>query len=172
MIDPKALFFLSYGLYIVSTRYEDKMNGQIINAMMQLTAEPMCIAACLHRDNYTTELIEKSGYFSASILDSEVAMPFIGIFGFRTGRSYDKFANCKEWVIGENGVPKVTENCIATIEVRVISATCVHTHKVFVGEVTSAEQIREGRPLTYADYHNIKKGKSPANAPSAVFNIM
>jgi hypothetical protein len=43
---------------------------------------------------------------------------------------------------------------------------------LFVGEVTSAEQIREGKPLTYADYHIIKKGKAPANAPSSVFNAM
>jgi len=172
MIDPKALFSLSYGLYIVSTIYEGKMNGQIINAMMQLTAEPICIAACLHKDNCTTELIEKSGYFSASVLDSEVTMPFIGIFGFRSGRVYDKFADCKEWVIGENGAPKVTENCIAAIEAKVISVTDAYTHKIFVGEVTSAEQIREGKPLTYADYHIIKKGKSPANAPSAVFNTL
>jgi flavin reductase (DIM6/NTAB) family NADH-FMN oxidoreductase RutF len=172
MIDPKALFSLSYGLYIASARYEDKMNGQILNAMMQLTAEPICIAVCLHKDNFTTELIEKSGFFSASVLDSEVTMPFIGNFGFKTGRSFDKFANCKEWVTGENGAPKVTENCIAVIEAKVISITDVYTHKLFVGEVTSPEQIREGKPLTYADYHIIKKGKAPANAPSSVFNTM
>ena len=170
MIDPKALFSLSYGLYIVSTSYQGKMNGQIINAMMQLTADPICVAVCLHKDNFTAELLEKSRCFSASVLDIDVTMPFIGIFGFRSGRSFDKFSNCKEWVMGENGAPKVTENCIAAIEAKVISVADVYTHKIFVGEVTSAEQIREGRPLTYADYHTIKKGKSPANAPSAVFN--
>ena len=172
MIDPKALFSLSYGLYIVSTQYEGMMNGQILNAMMQLTAEPICIAICLHKDNYTTELINKSGLFSASVLESEVTMPFIGSFGFRTGRNFDKFANCKEWVIGENGVPKVTGSCIAVVEAKVVSVTNVFTHKIFIGEVTSAEQISEGKPLTYADYHIIKKGKSPANAPSSVFNVL
>ena len=172
MIDPKALFSLSYGLYIISTGYEGKMNGQIINAMMQVTAEPICIAACLHRDNYTTELIEKSGCFSASALGFDVEMPFIGAFGFKSGRNYDKFGNCKGWVMGENGVPKVTENCVAAIEAKVISVIDVYTHKVFIGEVTSAEQICECKPLSYADYHIIKKGKSPANAPSAVFNAL
>ena len=172
MIDPKALFSLSYGLYIVSTCYEDKMNGQIINAMMQLTSDPICVAVCLHKDNYTSELLEKSRLFSASVLNSNVDMPFIGIFGFRTGRNYDKFANCKEWVMGECGVPIVKGNCIASIEARVISVTDVYTHKIFVGKVTSAEQISAGRPLTYADYHIVKKGKSPANAPSSVFNTL
>ncbi|MCL2767481.1 MAG: flavin reductase family protein [Synergistaceae bacterium] len=170
MIDVKALFSLSYGLYIVSTGYDGKLNGQIINAMIQVTSEPICIAVCLNKDNYTTELLEKSGYFSASVLDNDVSMPFIGNFGFRSGRSHDKFANCKEWVIGENGAPKVKENCIAAIEAKVISVTSAYTHKIFVGEVTSAEYIREGKPLSYADYHILKKGKAPANAPSAIFN--
>ena len=170
MIDPKALFSLSYGLYIISTRYEGRMNGQIINTMTQVTAEPICVSICLHKDNYTAELLEKSGFFSASVLDINVTMPFIGIFGFKSGRCYDKFANCGDWVMGENGTPKVTENCIAAIEAKVFSVTDVYTHKIFIGQVTSAERIREGRPLTYADYHITKKGKAPANAPSAVFN--
>ena len=172
MIDPKALFSLSYGLYIISANHEGKMNGQIINAMTQLTAEPICIAICLNKNNYTTELLEKSGYFTASVLESNVTMPFIGIFGFKSGRDFDKFANCKEWIMGENGVPKVTENCITAIEAKVISITDVYTHRVFVGEVTSAEQIREGKPLTYADYHIVKNGKAPANAPSSIFNVL
>jgi hypothetical protein len=39
-----------------------------------------------------------------------------------------------------------------------------------VGEVTSAEVIKEGVPLTYADYHRLKKGKSHKNSPTSVFN--
>lgn len=170
MVDPKALFSLGYGLYIVSTEYEGKKNGQIINAMMQLTADPICVAVCLHKNNYTAELLEKSGYFSASVLENDVTMPFIGMFGFRTGREFDKFTNCKEWVVGENGMPRVTEYCVASLEAKVISTVDVYTHKIFVGEVTFAEQISAAKPLTYADYHIIKRGKAPANAPSAVFN--
>ncbi len=38
IIDPRALFTLNYGVYIVSTEYQGRKNGQIINALMQLTA--------------------------------------------------------------------------------------------------------------------------------------
>lgn len=62
-IDPRALFSLSYGVYILSTEFEGKKNGQIINALIQVTSDPICIAACLHKDNYTTELVEKSRRF-------------------------------------------------------------------------------------------------------------
>jgi hypothetical protein len=46
----------------------------------------------------------------------------------------------------------------------------VFTHKLFVGRVEKAVLLKEGYPLTYANYHRVKKGKSPANAPSAIFN--
>ena len=168
-VDPKALFTFSYGLYIVSTNLDGKMNGQVVNAVMQLTAEPICIAACLNKNNYTTELLTKSKKFSVSVFAEEVSLPFIGIFGFHSGREYDKFSQCA-YKMTELGLPIVTENTVAAVEAEVIDVVDVHTHKLFIGEVKSAEVLAEGNPLTYADYHRLKKGKSPATAPTAIFN--
>lgn len=168
-IDPRALFTLNYGVYILSTGYDGKNNGQIINALMQLTAEPVCMAACLHRDNYTTELVEKSGRFSISVLEDAVPLKFIGVFGFHCGREFDKFGEC-QYEIDGNGLPLVTEYTLAGIELKVLSVQDVFTHKLFVGQVDRAQLLKEGIPLTYANYHKVKKGKSPANAPSAIFN--
>ena len=168
-VDPKALFAFSYGLYIVSTSWEGKLNGQVSNAVMQLTAEPICIAACLNKDNYTTELLDKSKKFSVSVFSEEAPLTFIGIFGFRCGREYDKFSNCA-YRTTDFGLPVVTEYTVAAVEAQVINVLDVHTHRVFIGEVQSASVLTEGKPLTYADYHMLKKGKSPASAPSAIFN--
>lgn len=168
-IDPRALFSLSYGVYILSTGYEGKFNGQIINALMQLTADPICMAACLHKENYTTELVEKSGRFSVSVLEDSVPLKFIGLFGFRCGREFDKFGECR-YEVETNGLPLVTEHALAGIELKVLSVQDVFTHKVFIGQVEKAQLFKEGIPLTYANYHRVKKGKSPANAPSAIFN--
>jgi flavin reductase (DIM6/NTAB) family NADH-FMN oxidoreductase RutF len=118
-IDPRALFTLNYGVYILSTGYEGKFNGQIINALMQLTADPICMAACLHKDNYTTELVEKSGRFSISVLEDAVPLKFIGLFGFRCGREFDKFGEC-QYEIGSEGLPLVTEYTLAGIELKVL----------------------------------------------------
>ncbi|MDD2207632.1 MAG: flavin reductase family protein [Aminobacterium sp.] len=170
-IDAKALFSLSYGMYILSTEYEGQKNGQILNALIQLTSKPICIAACLHRDNYTTELLEKSRRLSISVLEETVPLKFIGVFGFRCGRDFDKFSACI-YKRGETGIPIVTEYSLASIEARVLSVTEVHTHKLFIAQVEAAEVIKEGKPLLYADYHTIKKGKSPDKAPSAIFNTI
>lgn len=168
-VDPKALFTFGYGLYIVGTAWEGKLNAQVADAVMQLTGSPICIAACLHRDNYTTELLAQSRKFTVSVFDEEVPLPFIGNFGFRCGRDYDKFAKCN-YRLTDSGLPVVTEHTVAAVEANVINIVDVYTHRLFIGEVASAEVLAEGTPLTYANYHKIKKGKSHANAPSAIFN--
>jgi flavin reductase (DIM6/NTAB) family NADH-FMN oxidoreductase RutF len=168
-IDPKALFTFSYGLYVVSTVWEGKLNGQVADAVMQLTSDPIHITACLNKNNYTAELLEKSKKFSISVFEQEVPLPFIGNFGFRSGREHDKFASCK-YRTEENGVPVVTEYTVAAVLADLVDVVDVHTHKLFIGKVISAELLGEGTPLTYADYHRLKNGKSHVNAPSAIFN--
>lgn len=170
-VDINALFTFGYGLYIVGTEWEGRLNGQVADAVMQLTADPICMAACLHRNNYTAELLEKSRKFSVSVFSEDAPLPFIGNFGFRSGREHDKYANCT-YEMGALGVPLVTEHTVAVVEAELLEIAEVHTHRLFVGTVTSARLLNDKTPLTYANYHRLKKGKSHANAPSAVFNAI
>jgi flavin reductase (DIM6/NTAB) family NADH-FMN oxidoreductase RutF len=171
-MDSKALFPFSGGLYIVATAWEDKLDGQVANTVMQLTATPIVIAACLHKDNYTTELVTKSKKFSVSVFSDEVPLPFIGKFGFRSGRECDKFAKC-DYKVTEFGLPVVTEYTMAAVEAEVFNMVDIETHRLFIGTLKDAHVISEGaKPLTYANYHKIKKGKAHVNAPAAVFNFL
>ncbi len=168
-LDLKALFHLSYGLYIVGSRRDGVYNGQIANAVMQITAQPICVATCLHKNNLTTEFVRDSGIFSVSVLSQDVPMTFIGQFGFKCGRNLDKFCNVQHQE-GPTGAPYVLDWTISALDARVISAVDVHTHMLFVGEVVGAAVLHEGTPLTYADYHHIKKGKSHQYSPTSIFN--
>lgn len=164
-LDLKALWVLSYGLYVVASRDGDRLNGQIANTVFQVTAEPPRIAVSISKENLTHEYISRSGIFSVSVLDVNTPMTFIGLFGFKSGRDVEKLSDV-EYELGGAGCPVVTENALAVLEVRVIDRVDVGTHTVFTGEVVSARVLREGEPLTYADYHRIKKGKAPKNAPT------
>ncbi|MDR1377469.1 MAG: flavin reductase family protein [Synergistaceae bacterium] len=171
-LNPKALFPFSCGLYIVATAWEDKLDGQVANTVMQLTANPISIAVCLHKDNYTTELVTKSKKFSVSVFSNEVPLPFIGNFGFRSGRECDKFAKC-DYVVTKFGLPVITEYTVAAIEAEVTDMMDIETHRLFVGILKSTYVISDGaQPLTYADYHKLKKGKAHINAPTVVFNFL
>ncbi|GAB6280996.1 MAG: flavin reductase family protein [Thermovirga sp.] len=169
ILEKRDLYSLSYGLYLVSSRKGDKMNGQVANAVMQVTADPVSIVACLHKDNLTTEYIRDSGVFSVSVLEENVPMTFIGTFGFRCGRDIDKFCRCSH-EIGITGAPLVLDHTIAAIEARSIREVEIFTHVMFFGEVVATRLIKEARPLTYAHYHEVKKGKSPKNAPTYSLN--
>lgn len=170
-IETRALFDISYGLYIVSSRKKDKLNGQIANAVMQITGEPACLAVCLNKANLTPECVDESGVIGISVLEQDVPMTFIGQFGFKCGRDLDKFADVT-WEEGVSGAPLVTDWSLSVIDGRIVRREDVFTHVLYVVEVTGSRKLKDGIPLTYADYHLIKKGKSPKTAPTFAFNTL
>ena len=90
-MDFNALNKISYGMYVISSIKENALNGQICNSVMQITSEPVKIAVCINKQNLTHEFIEKSKVFTVSVLSKETPLEFIGRFGFRSGRDFDKF---------------------------------------------------------------------------------
>ena len=170
-IDPSALFNLSYGMYVVGARMGDKLNAQIANAVMQVTADPACVAVCLSKTNFTRDCLCDCCAFSVSVLEEDVPMTFIGRFGFKSGRDVDKLKDVN-YAAGELLVPVVRDWCLSGFEARIVTRVDVLTHMLFVGEVVSAEKFKDGTPLTYANYHLVKKGKSPAAAPTHAFNAL
>jgi flavin reductase (DIM6/NTAB) family NADH-FMN oxidoreductase RutF len=164
-LDIKALFSISYGLYVVTSYQDDKLNGQIANTVFQVTAEPPRIAVSINKNNLTRQYIEGSGAFAVSVLEQDTPMIFIGLFGFKSGRDVDKLSrvNFKK---GVTGCPLVTDNTLSVMEAKIIGKLDAGTHTIFLGELTHAEVLKEGTPLTYAFYQEKKKGKSPKNAPT------
>ena len=166
-MDLKALHNISYGVYIVSSKKDNQINGQIVNAVSQITSEPATIAISINKKNFTHEFITKSKVFAVSVLEQEVNMKFIGRFGFKSGRDEDKFKGIN-YKIGATGSPIILDNTIAYIEAEVIKAIDAGTHTLFVGKVVDAENIKKAPPLTYDYYHQVKKGISPKNAPTYI----
>ena len=163
----KALHNLGYGLYVVTSKKEGRFNGQIANTVFQVCSEPPTIAVAINRQNLTHEFIQHSGVFTASILSQDTPLSFIGHFGFKSGRDIDKFEGIN-YETGKTQAPVVIDNTLAYLEARVIQQMDVGTHTIFVGEVVGAEIMREGEPMTYAYYHQVKRGTTPKTAPSYV----
>jgi len=166
-MDITTLFDLSYGVYVVSSKKGNKYNGQIANAVIQVTSEPPKILVCLSKNNLTHKYIEESKVFSVSILEKETPFKFIGTFGFRSGRDLDKFEDIN-YKISKLGIPYVTENTLGYLECTLTDTLDVGTHTIFVGKLVEAKKLKQGEPLTYAFYHEVKKGKTPKNAPTYV----
>ncbi|MCX6001798.1 MAG: flavin reductase family protein [Chloroflexi bacterium] len=166
-MNAKALYSLTYGLFIVSSGNNGKINGQVANTVIQICSEPQIIQAVINRNNLTHEYISASKIFSASILSQETPLSFIGGFGFKSGRDTDKFAGVK-YRSGQTGAPIVLDNTLAYLEARVIDQKDVYTHTIFIGQLVDADVIREGEPITYAYYQQVKRGTTPKSAPSYI----
>ena len=162
-----ALSRISYGMYVVTSRAGEKLNGCIANTVMQVCSEPPRVAACISRKNLTHEYIQKSGVFAASVLKRTTPMKFIGLFGFRSGRDVDKLSQVPHEA-GVTGCPLVRENATALLEVEVEVAKTMDagTHTLFMGKVVNAQVLGDEEPLTYAYYREKLKGKTPENAPT------
>lgn len=167
-LNLEAFYKISYGLYIVSTGSNGKMNGYVSNAVFQVTAEPPRFAICCSRNNFTAGMISDSGLFSISVLTRDAGQELISLFGYQSGRDVDKFATTKH-IITDSGVPVVTEDCLAWFECRVNQAVDVGTHILFTAEITDSELLdASGEPLTYAWYREERKGRAPKNAPTYI----
>lgn len=163
----KALHKISYGLYVITSRKDDRFNGQIANTVFQVTSEPPTIAVSINRHNLTWEFIKSSKVFTASVLRQDTPLTFIGHFGFKSGRDTDKFEGIN-YKIGETGAPVVLDNTVAYLEARVTQEMNVGTHTIFIGELVNADVISDEASMTYDYYHQVKRGVTPKAAATYV----
>ena len=89
-MNEKALRDLTYGLFLIGTKYEEKENACIVNTVIQAASSPTRIIFAGINGNLTGELIRKSGFFPVTVLDESAEYPLFENFGMRHGRDTDK----------------------------------------------------------------------------------
>jgi len=167
-INPETLFQLNYGMCILSSAKDGRANGCVVNTVFQVVPDPVIIAVSVNKENLTHEYITEGRVFSISILAEETPMPFIGRFGFRTGRDIDKFKKTN-YRPGITGAPIVLDNSAGYIEAEVIKEIDIMTHTLFMGQVVACQTINENRiPMTYAYYRDVKHGRTPRTAATYI----
>lgn len=156
-MDPKAMMKLSYGLFVLTAKTGEKINGCITNTAIQVTTEPNQIAFAVNKANLTHDMVKESGRFVISIISEKAEFSLFKHFGFQSGRNVDKFADFDSYKLTESGIPYITTGINAYLEGEVVSASDLGTHTLFVCKVTDMEVLTEDASATYAYYHaNIK----------------
>ncbi len=166
-MNTKALRDLTYGVYVIGSRRGDKLNAQIANTLFQVTSEPLVVAVSINKSNLTHDFIRESKVFSASVLAQDTPLSFIGRFGFKSGRDINKLEGIG-YKLGETKAPVIFENAISYLEVKVDKEVDVGTHTIFIGGVVAADVLNEKACMTYAYYHQVKRGVIPKAAPTYV----
>lgn len=158
-IDNNAMFKLSYGLFVLTAKDGDKDNGCIINTVTQLTDSPKRITIAVNKQNYTHDMIMKTGVFNVSVLSQDVDFKMFKHFGFQSGRDVDKFADYEGAQRSDNGVTYITKQTNAFLSAKVIEAKDYGTHTLFVADITEAKVLSEVPSVTYAYYFEHVKPK-------------
>lgn len=164
MVEPNALFKLSYGLFVLTAKDGGKDNGCIINTVTQLTDTPKRITIAVNKANYTHDMIQKTGVFNVSVLSEDVPFKIFQQFGFQSGREADKFAGMATQTRSANGLRYLSEYTNAFISAKVISAEDYGTHTLFVADITEAKVLSAEPSVTYAYYFEHIKPKPQPTA--------
>lgn len=152
MIDNKAIFNISYGLFVLVARQGDKDNACIINVAQQVTSDPLQLMICVNKQNLTHDMVLRTLKFNLCPLSEEATMKPFQHFGFQSGRDVDKFAGCQQELRTDNGLLYLPRFVNAVVSCVVTKSIDLGTHTLFVARVMEARTLSDSPSITYAHY--------------------
>ncbi len=156
-VDPEVMFKLSYGLFVLSARENEKDNGCITNTVTQITSTPLQISVAVNKANYTHGMIQRTGEFVLSVLSESATFEVFQRFGFQSGKESNKFTTSCERAA--NGICYISEHTNGVIAAKVTDSKDMGTHTVFFAEVTQSFVLSNERSATYQYYFDHIKPK-------------
>ncbi len=165
-MNPKAMYNLTYGLFVLTSAFEGRDSGCIINTAGQVTSEPNRISIAVNKSNFTQELVQKSKIFNISILSEKADFALFRHFGFQSGRTVDKFAAYTDCKRSANGLYYITAGTNGYISAAVEQTIDLGSHTLFIASVNDMDVLSDIPAATYAYYQSsIKPQPAQTAAP-------
>ena len=161
----KALYNITYGVYLMSARDGDKDNACIINTAVQVANNPTRISVAVIKENLTHDMTLATGKFNLSPLSTDVPFSFFEDFGMKSGKDVDKFADFTDVARSENGLYYLTRYATAFMSLNVVETYDLGSHTLFIGELVDGEVLTNAENCTYGYYQTVIKAK--ASKPTA-----
>lgn len=156
--DLTALFKIGYGLYVVTSNDGKKDNGLIVNTVTQVTDTPNRVAVTINKQNYSHHVIKQTGIMNVNCLSTVAPFKVFETFGFQSGRTVDKFADCTP-LRSDNGLVFLPRYINAFMSLKVEQYVDFGTHGMFICSITEARVISNAETMTYTYYQNNVKPK-------------
>ena len=160
-MNTKAMYNLTYGLFILTAKDGGKDNGCVVNTVTQVTSEPNRIAVAVNKSNFTHDMIMKTKTFNVSVLAENSKFETYKHWGFQSGRDTDK-AESISFKRSANGLIYLAEETNAFISASVVSTVDLGTHTLFIADVTDCEILSDIPSVTYGFYQKNIKPKPAA----------
>lgn len=163
-MNTKAMYKLSYGLFVCTAVRGDKMNGCITNTAIQVASEPNRISIAINKSNYTHDMIMETRACNISIISKDATFDLFKHFGFQSGRDVDKFAGYPDtdYKMADNGIPYITAGTNAYFSLKVESTVDLGSHTLFICEPVFMTVLSDTSSCTYEYYQSDIKPKPEA----------
>jgi flavin reductase (DIM6/NTAB) family NADH-FMN oxidoreductase RutF len=143
---------LVHGVYVVTTRLGEKINGMTAAWLAQVSLNPLLVMVSIAPSRYSHTLIKESGIFAINVLTGE-QVELAKRFGYKSGRKIDKFAGL-DYLAAGSGAP-ILPQAYAYLDLKLVHTYTAGDHTLFVGEVTEAKILHpQSQPLIFkkSDY--------------------
>ncbi len=157
MIEPdtfrKTMRQLASGVFVVTTRLNDRLHATTATAFLPLSAEPPLVLLCIHQDSDTHRALSQTPHFGVNVLSrSQAALS--RRFASKAPERY-RLDDVPRF-LGPNGVLFLKDSS-AHIEVQTVSTTAGGDHTIFIGKVVWAQSDPNLAPLIYhqGDHHGL-----------------
>uniref|UniRef100_A0A7C3Z341 Flavin reductase n=1 Tax=Desulfobacca acetoxidans TaxID=60893 RepID=A0A7C3Z341_9BACT len=139
---------LVHGVYLITTRLGDRINGMTASWVSQVSLNPLLLVVSIAPARYSHDLIKESGVFAVNVLTPE-QIDLGKRFGFASGRRVDKFAGL-EYITAVTRSP-ILPQAYAYFDMNLVNTFPAGDHTLFVGEVVAAEILHpESHPLVFS----------------------
>ena len=158
-MNKKAMYSLSYGLFVVTANRDGRHNGCITNTAIQVANDPTRISVAINKANFTHDMVKDTGIFTVSVIAQDADFELFKHFGFQSGRDVDKFADFSDCRQADNGTMIITKGTNAYICAKVVEQHNLGSHTLFIAEITDMDVLSSMPSATYEYYQNNIKPK-------------
>ncbi|MEP7232904.1 MAG: flavin reductase family protein [Ginsengibacter sp.] len=148
MIRKKPWNRVSLPVYSVSSKTTDNSNMHIITYASQISMQPKRFICSIYHGTQTLLNIEASGEFVLQLLAAS-QYRIVDLLGKKSGKTIDKISRLQKRneLIEWNNFD-VLKNCLAVMQLKVISSFEGGDHKGFLCDVAAYKNLNEGNELT------------------------
>jgi len=165
--NPKAMYRLSYGLFVCTAVKDGRANGCIINTAVQIASDPNTISIAVNKENLTCSMIHETGQCNVSVIGEDATFELFQRFGFQSGRDVNKFEGYEAFEMAGNGIPYIIEGTNAYFSLKVKQEVDLGSHILFICEPVFMTVLSEVPSCTYAYYQSNIKPKPQAVGKTA-----
>jgi flavin reductase (DIM6/NTAB) family NADH-FMN oxidoreductase RutF len=149
-----AFSHMTYGIYVLTVKNNDVLNGMIASWVTQVSYEPPLIMVAVHPNRYSHNLIEKTNTFALHVLHKSQKDMLKRFKGSDPGKKFTGLS----WETKKTGAP-ILKDCIAWFELQVKERHDPGNHTLFIGEIVNSGVNAAGTPLCTFEYDGMYIGK-------------